>query len=125
MRVHLDTSILIGAFASVDATRRLDAAVMRGDRLAISTLVLYEWARGPRSQEAVAAERALFGHHAIVPFAADEARLAADIYRRVRRPRGRELDIAIAACAIEHGAALWTINLRDFEDIPGLLLYRS
>jgi predicted nucleic acid-binding protein len=35
------------------------------------------------------------------------------------------MDIAIAACAIEHRAALWTLNERDFEDIPGLMLYRT
>jgi predicted nucleic acid-binding protein len=30
----------------------------------------------------------------------------------------------IAACAIVRGAALWTLNPRDFDDIPGLKLYR-
>jgi predicted nucleic acid-binding protein len=39
------------------------------------------------------------------------------------RPRRREIDITVAACAIEHGAALWTLNTSDFEDIPGLRLY--
>jgi predicted nucleic acid-binding protein len=29
----------------------------------------------------------------------------------------------VAACAIEHGASLWTLNLGDFKDIPGLKLY--
>ena len=33
--------------------------------------------------------------------------------------------VAIAACAIEHGAALWTLNPEDFQDIPGLTLYRG
>jgi predicted nucleic acid-binding protein len=40
----------------------------------------------------------------------------------VRRPRGRDLDLAIAACAIEHDAVLWTASTRDFDDIPGLRL---
>jgi len=38
----------------------------------------------------------------------------------VRRPRGREVDLAIAACAIVHGARLWTLNRDDFTDIPDL-----
>jgi predicted nucleic acid-binding protein len=49
-----------------------------------------------------------------------EAAIAADAYSRMRRPRGREIDLAIAACAIAHGAALWTLNRADFADIIGL-----
>ena len=30
--------------------------------------------------------------------------------------------LAIAACAIEHDAVLWTANTKDFDDIPGLRL---
>jgi predicted nucleic acid-binding protein len=33
--------------------------------------------------------------------------------------------IAIAACAIEHDAALWALNPADFGDIPGLKLYSA
>ena len=40
------------------------------------------------------------------------------------RPRGREIDIAIAACAIAHDAQLWTVNADDFKDIPNLKLLR-
>ena len=45
-----------------------------------------------------------------------------ELYRRLRRPRHREIDLAIAACAIVHGAELWTLNPQDFRDIPGLTL---
>jgi predicted nucleic acid-binding protein len=64
----------------------------------------------------------LFSTEQIVPFGPAEALLAADLYRRIRRPRGREMDIAIAACAIVHKAQLWTLNPRDFKDIPRLAL---
>jgi predicted nucleic acid-binding protein len=33
------------------------------------------------------------------------------------------MDIAIAACALERGARLWTLNPDDFRDLPGLELY--
>jgi len=36
--------------------------------------------------------------------------------------RERKLDLAIAATAILHDAALWTLNPRDFADIPRLRL---
>jgi predicted nucleic acid-binding protein len=33
------------------------------------------------------------------------------------------MDLAIAACAISHQAALWTLNTADFNDISGLGLW--
>ena len=41
--------------------------------------------------------------------------MSARLYRSLRRPRGREVDIAIAACAIHREAALWTVSTADFE----------
>ena len=52
-----------------------------------------------------------------------EAATAAGLSRTLTRPRGRDIDVAIAACAIEHRARLWTLNRDDFHDIPGLQLY--
>lgn len=125
MNVHLDTSLLIHATSSIDRRKRLDAASERGDRLLVSTIVLYEWLRGPRSAIELALVEALFPVHEQVVFGLDEARAAARIYRAVSRARGRVGDIAIAGCAVEHDAALWTMNPTDFKDIPGLTLYRG
>lgn len=89
----------------------------------LSALVLFEWRRGPRTPEELAFQEALFPQLRIVGFGSAAARIAADVYRQLRRPRSREIDIAIAACAIEDDAALWTLNPQDFRDIPGLRLY--
>ena len=51
--------------------------------------------------------------------------MAARLYRTVRSPRGREIDLAIAACALMHRAALWTLNPRDFSDVPHLRLLEA
>lgn len=56
-------------------------------------------------------------------FGPREAEMAATLYRRVPRARQRELDLAVAACALTHAAALWTLNARDFSDIPDLQLF--
>ena len=56
------------------------------------------------------------------PFGPDEAATAAALYRVVPRVRGRELDLAIAACAICADARLWTLNKSDFDGIPRLRL---
>jgi predicted nucleic acid-binding protein len=84
--------------------------------------VLYEWLRGPRLPEELAHQEILLPGNAAFTFGIEEAALAADLYRRMARPRRREIDIAIAACAISNDAALWTLNRGDFSDIPGLIL---
>ena len=57
-----------------------------------------------------------------IALGADDAARAARLYKEVAWPRGREIDLAIAACAISHGASLWTLNRSDFSDIPDLVL---
>ena len=79
--------------------------------------------RGPRLAEELDAQEALFPAVAAAPFGAAEATLSASFCRAVRRPRTREIDLAIAACALVREAPLWTLNRGDFGDIPGLTLY--
>ena len=90
----------------------------------LPALVLYEWLCGSRRKEELAAQEALFPRELAIPFGAAEASTAAALYRRLRKPRGREVNIAIAACAIHYNTALWTLNVADFADIPGLQLYQ-
>ncbi len=121
--IHLDTSALVTALTG----ERRAAPVLRGLisdgwRLGISSHVLYEWLRGPRRPDELAVQQMLIAAQEVHLFGSDEALLAADLYRRLGRARGREMDIAIAACAISAGASLWTLNPRDFADIPGLTL---
>jgi predicted nucleic acid-binding protein len=122
--IHLDTSVLIEALGgSQRSAGELRAVIETGERVVLSTLVLYEWLRGPRVPAELAAQEALFPRDAAVPFAATEAALAADLYRRRPRARGREVDLAVAACAITHDATLWTLNPEDFADIADLRLH--
>jgi predicted nucleic acid-binding protein len=120
----LDTSVLVEVFRpSSVASAQLRAAVRDGERLAVCTPVLYEWLRGPRRPEEIAAQDAILPSADAWPFGPAEAILAAELYRRVRSPRQREIDLAIAACALVRSARLWTLNPADFGDIPGLTLY--
>lgn len=122
--ILLDTSILIESLSGRKShAAALRGAIEMGERIGIPSLVLYEWLRGPRSPEEVAAQEALFPAESAVPFGSQEAGLSAKLYRTVRRPRGREIDLAIAACAIIREARLWTKNEVDFADIPGLRLF--
>jgi predicted nucleic acid-binding protein len=121
--IHLDTSVLVdaltGARRSAPALRRF---VARGERIAISTLVLYEWLRGPRVEAELADLEELLPTDQVVPFGPREATRAAELYRTVTRARGREFDLCVAACALVQEASLWTLNPGDFRDISGLAL---
>ena len=123
MTIHIDTSALVDALTgprrSLDA---LTALVEEGHRLSISAIVLYEWLRGPRTRAELAAQEDLFPRDRASPFGPGAAAIAARLYGEITRPRGREIDLAIAACALHDGARLWTLNRADFRDIPGLTL---
>jgi predicted nucleic acid-binding protein len=122
--VHLDTSVLVDALTGPrQSLGPLERTIAAGHVLAASTLVIYEWLRGPRTDEELADQEALLPAAAAREFGASEAARAARMYHALTRARGRDMDIAIAACAIEHGARLWTLNPADFRDLPGLELY--
>ena len=123
MIVHVDTSALVDALTgprrSLDELERL---IGDGHRLMLSAIVLYEWWRGPRTRPELAAQQELFPAEAAVSFGVEEATVAARLYRSIPKPRGREVDLAIAACALANAAALWTLNPADFRDVPELRL---
>ena len=122
--IHLNTSVLIDALTGARRSApALRAAIGLGERLVLSSLVLYEWRRGPRIGPELDAQEALFPSESAVPFDAAAAVQAAALYATLKRPRGREIDLAIAACALVQGALLWTLNREDFSDVPALVLY--
>ena len=123
MIVHLDTSAIVGAFTgSRSELSRLMHLIEKDHRLSMSAIALYEWLRGPRTGPELEIQNALVPTGNACGFGRAEAARAASLYATVRRPRGRDLDLAIAACAIANDAALWTLNRLDFNDVPGLRL---
>jgi predicted nucleic acid-binding protein len=122
--IVLDTSVLVdsltGEKRSSPALRRV---YERGERVILPALVYYEWLRGSRLPQELALAERLFPRESAIVFGPVEAAVSAQLYRSVRHPRGREMDLAIAACAIVRDAELWTLNREDFKDVPGLRLY--
>jgi predicted nucleic acid-binding protein len=121
--IVVDTSALIdslcGAKRSLD---QLTALISDGERLLLPSIVLYEWLRGPRLPQELQVQEELFPRDQVLSFSAADAATAAGLYRRLRKARGREIDLAIAAMALTRDAALWTLNHADFRDISGLQL---
>ena len=121
--ILLDTSVIIASLTGPKSHAAVLRRVLdRGELLRVPAVVFYEWWRGLRTEEELSIQESLFPREAAVPFGVQEAAVAAKLYRQVRKARDREIDIAIAACAIVHEAALWTLNRDDFKDIPGLEL---
>jgi len=121
--IHLETSALVDALAGQQpALSKLLNFVAAGHRLKLSAPALYEWLRGPRTLGELRDQEALMPRSAAVPFDAEAAATAADLYSELDNVRNREMDLAIAACALVEDAALWTLNAEDFRDIPKLKL---
>jgi len=121
--IILDTSVLIdGLSGPKRLAGALRSAFESGERILVPSLVLYEWLRGPRLPAEIAAQEALLPSDSAIVFGPQEAALSAKLYKSLRRPRGREIDLAIAASAIVREAGLWTLNTADFADIPQLRL---
>jgi predicted nucleic acid-binding protein len=96
---------------------------------AITYMEILEGVAGSRNpqQAGLAMRRFMRGTRVIVvsrPIAARAAAIRIDLRSRKRPVAGRVLDLIIAATAIEHGLILVTRNLRDYQDITGLRLYR-
>ena len=121
--IVLDTSVLIEALGAGGSLREeFRDAIASGHRMVVPALVLYEWLRGPRLEAELAVQEAVLPSSDALPFGHTEANAAAELHRRLPRARGREIDLAIAACALSWDAALWTLNPSDFADVPGLRL---
>jgi predicted nucleic acid-binding protein len=112
--VLVDTDVL------VDHLRGARAFERRGARVSYSIVTRVELFAGRASQEeTVATLLAPFRELAIDRAIAERA-------GRLRRELGVGLPAAlIAATALEHGLALATRNLRDFQHVPKLRLVRA
>ena len=117
--VLLDTTIVIdllrGHRPALDFVRALESIP------AASEITRVEVLRGVRSGERRLTER-LLGTFSWIPLDESVARRAGDLGRRWRAShRGiSTADLVIAATAIERGAALATLNVRNFPMIEGL-----
>ena len=124
--VHLDTSVLIDALTGARrSSAKLRDLLAGPEPVGISSIALFEWLRGPRSEKEIEAQEALFPSADAASFGFLEAHIARRLYKSVKRTRGREADFAIAACALSNGASLWTLREKDFSDIPSLTLWKS
>ena len=121
-RYHLDTDCLVLATAHRRGPEHDRLLELLGSRafVEISAIAWYEFVRGPRTPEVLAAARSVFGENGILPFDEAVAERAGDLFRGSVASRRRAADLAIAAHAITRRAVLLTHNPRDYTGIEGL-----
>ena len=123
MAIHLDTDFLVHALSSAGPERQLWIQTSdSGKEIQISSIVWYEFTRGPRTPEQISVARQFFTDDGIIPFSEELAGIAADVFRSLGSPRKRAADIAIGVTAVSMDATLLTHNKRDFAGIPELKL---
>jgi tRNA(fMet)-specific endonuclease VapC len=127
----LDTSAVISVLNEriASVAERFDTEITRRTTILISTIVIYELrygiARSARSERNRAVlESFLEFPVSIIAFDADDAAEAGEI-RAALAGTGTPIgpyDVLIAAQARRCGAALVTLNRREFERVPGLIV---
>jgi tRNA(fMet)-specific endonuclease VapC len=127
--ICLDTNAVIAALndSASPVRRNIEAAIASGDRLAISSIVLFELrygaaksARPERNLERIA--DFLAGPIDILPFEPADAEEAGDI-RAALEQAGTPIgpyDVLLAGQARRHDALLVTANEREFARVPRL-----
>lgn len=126
----LDTNIVIGIIngRATAAERRFRETIGRAP-LMLSAVVMFELRYGyaksdRRSRMDALLETFLAPGVEVLPFDAEDAAEAGDI-RAALEAQGTPIgpyDLLIAAQARRRGAALVTLNRREFERVPGLIV---
>jgi predicted nucleic acid-binding protein len=113
--ICLDANFLIGGVSeSRPESRHLIAWAAAGETFCTAAPAWYEFLCGPVTPAQIETMLA-FLQGGIIPFAADQAQVAARLYNAAERPRRLRVDAMIAATAISHRAALATLNTADFK----------
>ena len=113
--ICLDANFLIGGVSeSRPESRHLLAWAAAGETFCTAAPAWYEFLCGPVTPPQIETMLA-FLQGGIIPFAADQAQVAARLYNAGERPRRLRVDAVIAATAISHQAALATLNTADFK----------
>ena len=128
MRYALDTNAII-LFLREDPRIRekFDAAVGRGDEIAVPPLVHFEVLRGFMCKPAPKKEKTyqlMIGHFPVRELSVESLERGASIYANLYRARRTvdDVDLLIAAYCIVGGYVLVTNNTKHFKVIGGLML---
>lgn len=119
-----DSDVLIDFLRGAGAGARRVAIELETRSFATTAITAFELRSGARTARQRKAVELLLDAMTILPFGAEEARVAADLRQKVEssgRPIGMA-DYMIAAVCIAAGGVLLTRNRKHFERVDGLKL---
>ena len=125
--IVIDTSLLIEYLRARNKTETDFWKLISEYRCLVSTVTVFELYAGAKKETQKVAIDTLLEFLVIVPLNKQQAHIAADIFRELKRSNKliEFRDIFIAACAQERGIPLSTYNTKHFRRIPGLKLYEG
>ncbi|TVQ24996.1 MAG: PIN domain-containing protein [Spirochaetaceae bacterium] len=125
--ILLDTNYLILMLVpGSPEAQQLRAWIADHENLCTSSICWYEFVSGPVGERGRHLASAILGNR-ILPFAGEQAGVAARLFNATRRTRRMRIDAMIAAAAIHNRVTLATRNTSDFEPFVehGLQLFSS
>jgi predicted nucleic acid-binding protein len=111
--IHFDTNALVALPLWARQGHPVVERIVAGARAAACSMVWYEFLCGPVSDEHVELAHAVLAGR-IEPVGEAQAQRAARLFNAAGRARRLRTDALIAACALEAGAHLVTLNHQDF-----------
>jgi predicted nucleic acid-binding protein len=124
--IQLDTSFLIRALVKGAPQDKLMRQWLRdGTPLAVSAIAWAEFLCGPlRAKEIELAGQLI---EEVVPFAVEDAAIAAELFNHSGRRRGSLMDCMVAASAMRRDVPLATANPADFKrlETSGLKVFAA
>jgi predicted nucleic acid-binding protein len=113
--ICLDANFLIGGVIEArPESHQLLAWAEAGETFCTAAPAWYEFLCSPVTTAQIETMQA-FLTGGIIPFTAEQARVAAELFNLAQLPRRLRVDAMIAATAISRQAALATLNAADFK----------
>jgi len=126
-RIVVDTEVLIDYFSGAEPAAEAVARLLGEDRLAVTTVTLFELACGVSTEEQLRDLELLTQAAHIVVLDGYAALKAGAVYRELRT-RGKLIgvaDLLIAGCCLAAGLPLLSRNREHFGRVKGLKLLQA
>ena len=119
-----DTNIFISAFnGPQDTIDQLDKIGL--DEVVLSAVTVMELFQGMGNKEELAQMKKKIKYYDVVQIDGEVSRMAIEFIESYKLSHGLSIpDAIIGATSVVHQIPLYTYNIRDFDFLPGVILYQ-